>query len=185
MKKSERPPLRSGHLQRKYYFRFCKSGRAAAPPDLLFHGWGVTGSCFSPEPAPLRGAVAQRLRDLSNRWKPKIRCNDLHAERRESSVFSVGAYPLWGLKGASSPFLVAGRGESRGREGGVETPLSPSGPAERPRRRCTLQKPCNLPHAATLCAGISIPRQLPHQKAFFSALKNKASCGFFLLFFVL
>ena len=60
---------------------------------------------------------------------------------------------LWGLKGASSPFLVAGRGVSRGREGGVEPPLSPSGPAERPRRRCILQKASDLPYAATLCAG--------------------------------
>ena len=37
------PPRCSGHLQRKYYFRFCKSGRAAAPPDLLFHGRGRSG----------------------------------------------------------------------------------------------------------------------------------------------
>ena len=37
------PPRCSGHLQRKYYFRFCKSGRAAAPPDLLFHGKGRYG----------------------------------------------------------------------------------------------------------------------------------------------
>ena len=46
-----------------------------------------------------------------------------------------------------------GEGVSRGREGGVETPLSPSGPAERPRRRCRLQKASDLPYAATLCAG--------------------------------
>ena len=39
---------------------------------------------------------------------------------------------LWGLKGASSPFLVVGWVESRGREGGVETPLPTSDPAERP-----------------------------------------------------
>ena len=37
------PPRCSGHLQRKYYFRFCKSGRAAAPPDLPFHGKGRSG----------------------------------------------------------------------------------------------------------------------------------------------
>ena len=34
---------RSSLLQRKYYFGFCKSGRAAAPPDLLFHGRGRYG----------------------------------------------------------------------------------------------------------------------------------------------
>ena len=34
---------RSSLLQRKYYFRFCKSGRAAAPPDLPFHGKGRSG----------------------------------------------------------------------------------------------------------------------------------------------
>ena len=34
---------RSSLLQRKHYFGFCKSGRAAAPPDLLFHGWGRSG----------------------------------------------------------------------------------------------------------------------------------------------
>lgn len=37
------PPRCSGHLQRKHYFGFCKSGRAAAPPDLLFHGRGRYG----------------------------------------------------------------------------------------------------------------------------------------------
>ena len=52
----------------------------------------------------------------------------------EAARFFPVRLPLWGLKGASSPFPVAGWVESRGREGGVGTPLPASGPAERPAR---------------------------------------------------
>ena len=109
----------------------------------------------------------------SNRWKPKIRLKDLHAE--QASIFSIFGCSLllWGLKGASSPFLVAGRGVSRGREGGVETPLSPSGPAERPRRRCRLQKPSGLPHAIALCMR-NITKKHPPCGCTAGALKGSA-----------
>ncbi len=46
---------------------------------------------------------------------------------------------------ASSPWPVAGWVESRGREGGVGTPLPASGPAERP---CTLAASKNIPCGA-------------------------------------
>ncbi len=52
----------------------------------------------------------------------------------EAARFFPVRLPLWGLKGASSPFPVAGWVESRGGEGGVGTPLPASGPAERPAR---------------------------------------------------
>ena len=70
-------------------------------------------------------------------------------ENREKIVSEAARFfpvrpPLWGLKGASSPFLVAGWVESRGREGGVETPLPASGPAERP---CPLAASRNFPRS--------------------------------------
>ena len=74
----------------------------------FFTGRVVTGNCIC-GCRPL--AKAQQIKCLlrqrsppgswraategrSNRWKPKIRLKDLHAEWRESSVFSVGAYPF-------------------------------------------------------------------------------------------
>ena len=55
-----------------------------------------------------------------------------------------------GLSRASSPCPVVGWVESRGREGGVGTPLPASGPAERP---CTLKASRKLPRKASLPEG--------------------------------
>ena len=172
---------------------------------MLFHGRGrsgqlhllllACGQCAAgigafTEPAPLRGAVAERLRGLliggsrkygekiftpngvnlqyfrleptplgSERGEQPLSCNDDDRCLRQKQGGVVGAVasrmqgPLKGRSIRWEPQPVQGRGVSREREGGVETPLSPSGPAERPRRRCTLQKASDLPHATTLCAG--------------------------------
>ena len=73
--------------QRKNYFLFAFVALCGAL-QTHFHGRGRSGQlhllllacgpCAAgigafTEPAPLRGAVAQRLRGLSNRRKPKIR----------------------------------------------------------------------------------------------------------------
>ena len=95
----------------------------------------------------------------SERGEQPLSCNDDDRCLRQKQGGVVGAVasrmqgPLKGRSIRWEPQPVQGRGESRGREGGVETPLSPSGPAERPRRRCILQKASDLPYAATLCAG--------------------------------
>ena len=88
-------------------------------------GQGVTEGDGEGAPAPLRGAAAAAAEGLSNRRSAK------NAFSEAASIFPLRQL-LWGLKGASSPFLVVGWVESRGREGGVETPLPTSGPAERP-----------------------------------------------------
>ena len=84
-----------------------------------------TGADGEGAPAPLRGAAAAAAEGPSNRRSAK------NAFSEAASIFPLRLL-LWGLKGASSPFLVVGWVESRGREGGVETPLPTSGPAERP-----------------------------------------------------
>ena len=95
----------------------------------------------------------------SERGEQPLSCNDDDRCLRQKQGGVVGAVasrmqgPLKGRSIRWEPQPVQGRGVSRGREGGVETPLSPSGPAERPRRRCSLQKASDLPYAATLCAG--------------------------------
>ena len=95
----------------------------------------------------------------SERGEQPLSCNgdDRCLRQKQGGVVGAVASRMQGpLKGRSirwEPQPVQVRGVSRGREGGVETPLSPSGPAERPRRRCTLQKASDLPYAATLCAG--------------------------------
>ena len=95
----------------------------------------------------------------SERGEQPLSCNDddrCLRQKQEGVVGAVASRMQGPLKGRSirwEPQPVQGRGVSRGREGGVETPLSPSGPAERPRRRCSLQKASDLPHATTLCAG--------------------------------
>ena len=88
-------------------------------------GQGVTEGDGEGAPAPLRGAAAAAAEGPINR-----RCAK-NAFSEAASIFPLRLLP-WGLKGACSPFLVAGWVESRGREGGVETPLPASGPAERP-----------------------------------------------------
>ena len=104
---------------------------------------------FRLEPTPLG----------SERGEQPLSCNDDDRCLRQKQGGVVGAVasrmqgPLKGRSIRWEPQPVQGRGVSRGREGGVETPLSPSGPAERPRRRCILQKASDLPYAAALCAG--------------------------------
>jgi len=95
----------------------------------------------------------------SERGEQPLSCNNddrCLRQKQEGVVGAVASRMQGPLKGRSirwEPQPVQGRGVSRGREGGVETPLSPSGPAERPRRRCILQKASDLPYAAALCAG--------------------------------
>ena len=95
----------------------------------------------------------------SERGEQPLSCNDDDRCLRQKQGGVVGAVasrmqgPLKGRSIRWEPQPVQGRGVSRGREGGVETPLSPSGPAERPRRRCILQKASDLPYATALCAG--------------------------------
>ena len=113
------------------YFLYCKQASPAGLACLLFHGKGRNGRrhllALAPllAPAPLRGAAAAAAEGPSNRRSAK------NAFSEAASIFPLRLLP-WGLKGACSPFLVAGWVESRGREGGVETPLPASGPAERP-----------------------------------------------------
>ena len=65
---------RSSLLQRKYYFRFCKSGRAAAPPDLPFHGKGRSGQrhrgCCWPAAKTQREQVLLRDEPSQSRLTP-------------------------------------------------------------------------------------------------------------------
>ena len=118
----------------------------------------------------------------SERGEQPLSCNDDDRCLRQKQGGVVGAVasrmqgPLKGRSIRWEPQPVQGRGVSRGREGGVETPLSPSGPAERPRRRCTLQKPCNLPHSTTLCAGSH--RQMPLLSPRFPTLRIFFFCNF-------
>ena len=89
----------------------------------------------------------------------------------EAARFFPVRLPLWGLKGASSPFPVAGWVESRGREGGVGTPLPASGPAERP---CTLKAGKNFPRGAERILNRPTPGGLHHKiRAFGNAVLRK------------
>ena len=118
----------------------------------------------------------------SERGEQPLSCNDDDRCLRQKQGGVVGAVasrmqgPLKGRSIRWEPQPVQGRGVSRGREGGVETPLSPSGPAERPRRRCTLQKASDLPHATTLCAGSH--RQMPLLSPRFPTLRIFFFCNF-------
>ena len=115
--------------------------------EKIFTPNGVNLPYFRLEPTPLG----------SERGEQPLSCNDDDRCLRQKQGGVVGAVasrmqgPLKGRSIRWEPQPVQGRGVSRGREGGVETPLSPSGPAERPRRRCRLQKPSGLPHAIALC----------------------------------
>ena len=105
------------------------------------------------------------------------RCRIATKEGMQGGAVGAVASRMQGpLKGRSirwEPQPVQGRGVSRGREGGVETPLSPSGPAERPRRRCRLQKPSGLPHAIALCMR-NITKKHPPCGCTAGALKGSA-----------
>ena len=115
--------------------------------EKIFTPNGVNLQYFRLEPTSLG----------SERGEQPLFCNDDDRclRQKQGGVVGTVASRMQGpLKGRSirwEPQPVQGRGVSRGREGGVETPLSPSGPAERPRRRCRLQKPSGLPHAIALC----------------------------------
>ena len=163
----ELPPLRSGNRSGNKIFRFatlenlrifqsCFFTGGAVPiggsrkyGEKIFTPNGVNLPYFRLEPTPLG----------SERGEQPLSCNDDDRCLRQKQGGVVGAVasrmqgPLKGRSIRWEPQPVQGRGVSRGREGGVETPLSPSGPAERPRRRCILQKASDLPYAATLCAG--------------------------------
>ena len=152
-------------------------GRYGQPPS---HGTrSPAGSCRGATEGPFKSAEAENTVKRSSRrtgvnlqyfrveptslgserGEQPLSCNDDDRCLRQKQGGVVGAVasrmqgPLKGRSIRWEPQPVQGRGVSRGREGGVETPLSPSGPAERPRRRCILQKPCNLPHSTMLCAG--------------------------------
>ena len=118
----------------------------------------------------------------SARGEQPLSCNDDDRCLRQKQGGVVGAVasrmqgPLKGRSIRWEPQPVQGRGVSRGREGGVETPLSPSGPAERPRRRCRLQKPSGLPHAIALCMR-NITKKHPPCGCTAGALKSSAGGG--------
>ena len=90
---------------------------------------------------PLGGAVAQRLRGYKWRSEKSVKAI---APTGAALAFCASTSSL-GLSRACSPWPVAGWVESRGREGGVGTPLPASGPAERP---CTLTAGKNFPRGA-------------------------------------
>ena len=116
---------RSGkrHLQRRFLRK-----RGAAGGRSLPHG----------------GAVAQRLRGFKSAEPEKTVKRSSRRTGVNLQFFPVEPTSL-GLSRASSPWPVAGWVESRGREGGVGTPLPASGPAERP---CTLKASSNFPRRA-------------------------------------
>ena len=71
----------------------------------------------------------------------------------EAARFFPVRLPLWGLKGASSPFLVDPARRNRWLFSG--SLLQPK--ENKPRRRCILQKASSLPHAKPLCTGSRNP----------------------------
>ena len=95
-------------------------------------------------PLPLGGAVAQRLRGFESAEPEKTVKRSSRRTGVNLQFFRWEPTSL-GLSRASSPWPVAGWVESRGREGGVGTPLPASGPAERP---CPLEASKNLPRGA-------------------------------------
>ena len=98
----------------------------ASPFRERWHGEAVTERvAFRTNPLSLAAAFRKRF---LNRSRGKIGKSVCAAGTPPDFVPATSAL---GSPGACSPWFVAGRGESRGREGGVETPLSPSGPAER------------------------------------------------------
>ena len=137
--------------------------------EKIFTPTGVNLQYFRLEPTPLG----------SERGEQPLSCNDDDRCLRQKQGGVVGAVasrmqgPLKGRSIRWEPQPVQGRGVSRGREGGVETPLSPSGPAERPRRRCRLQKPSGLPHAIALCMR-NITKKHPPCGCTAGALKGSA-----------
>ena len=137
--------------------------------EKIFTPNGVNLQYFRVEPTSLG----------SERGEQPLFCNndDRCLRQKQGGVVGAVASRMQGpLKGRSirwEPQPVQGRGVSRGREGGVETPLSPSGPAERPRRRCRLQKPSGLPHAIALCMR-NITKKHPPCGCTAGALKGSA-----------
>ena len=137
--------------------------------EKIFTPNGVNLQYFRLEPTSLG----------SERGEQPLFCNDDDRCLRQKQGGVVGAVasrmqgPLKGRSIRWEPQPVQGRGVSRGREGGVETPLSPSGPAERPRRRCRLQKPSGLPHAIALCMR-NITKKHPPCGCTAGALKGSA-----------
>ena len=168
---------RYGKLHLTLKLHLTGRGRYGQPPS---HGTrSPAGSCRAVTEGPFKSAEAENTVKRSSRrtgvnlqyfrveptslgserGEQPLSCNDDDRCLRQKQGGVVGAVasrmqgPLKGRSIRWEPQPVQGRGVSRGREGGVETPLSPSGPAERPRRRCILQKASDLPYAATLCAG--------------------------------
>ena len=97
--------------------------------------------------APLPGGELppQRLRGCKWRTEKK--------SLSEAARFFPVRLPLWGLKGASSPFLVDPARRNRWLFSG--SLLQPK--ENKPRRRCISQKASSLPHAKPLCAGSRNP----------------------------
>ena len=110
-------------------------------------------------PLPLGGAVAQRLRGSKSAEPEKTVKRSSRRTGVNLQFFRWEPTSL-GLSRASSPWPVAGWVESRGREGGVGTPLPTSGPAE---RLCTLKASSNFPRRAWRAFQIVLPVQpAPH-----------------------
>ena len=93
---------------------------------------------------PLGGAVAQRLRGCKSAEPEKTVKRFSRRTGVNLQFFPVEPTSL-GSSRACSPWPVAGWVESRGREGGVGTPLPASGPAE---RLCTLKTSRKSPRGA-------------------------------------
>mgnify|MGYP004652104175 CR=1 FL=1 len=95
----------------------------------------------------------------------------------EAARFFPVRLPLWGLKGASSPFLVGPARRNRWHFSGSLLVAKEN----IPRRRCILQKASSLPHAKTLCAGYAFLVLFGRQdRAFFpviAGLPTKNSPG--------
>ena len=135
------------HLQRKNYFYISRLSRPAGRSKRYFHRRDRGGKQQLPRSLP-GGAVAQRLRNFGSAEPEKTVKRSSRRTGVNLQFFPVQPTSL-GLSRASSPWPVAGWVESRGREGGVGTPLPASGPAERP---CTLKAGRNVPSAAATAA---------------------------------
>ena len=148
-------------------FLICKSEKSADFSDLLFHGRGRNGKRHL-----LLSACGRRAATLNRR-------NEKKALSAAASFFPLRLL-LWGLKGASSPFLVDPAHRNRYDLAalntrhllrkpvcGLKAPLGlscPTGTAvlsgsllcgkrERIRRRRLLKKAQSIRHAPALCPG--------------------------------
>ncbi len=125
-------------------FLISRLSRSAERSKRYFHGRGRNGKRQLLRLLPPGGAVAQRLRGYQSAEPEKTVKRSSRRTGVNLQFFPVEPTSL-GSSRACSPCPVAGWVESRGREGGVGTPLPASGPAE---RLCTLAASRNFPRSA-------------------------------------